>query len=176
MTAHRLRAPSTDGALLAEPPLERAGALAAANALRLSAWDHDFQGRRASWLRTQIRREILDLARGFLHRHGLSVSETPSDTQTPLVVTGHQPELFHPGVWVKNFAAAAVAGSCQGLALNLIVDNDIPKSASIRVPRMVGGRIITVDVDFDEWRGEIPFEDWKVRDESKFSTFGAAVP
>jgi hypothetical protein len=171
MTARRLRAPSTDGALLAEPPLGFAGGQAAANATRLSAWDYDFQGRRASWLRTQIRREILELARGFLRRHGLHATETAGGAETPLIVTGHQPELFHPGVWVKNFAAAAVAGSCRGLALNLIVDNDIPKSASIRVPRFVGGRLGTVDVEFDEWRGEIPYEDWKVRDESMFATF-----
>ena len=54
---------------------------------------------------------------------------------TPLVVTGHQPELFHPGVWVKNFATAAIARAHGGLGLNLIVDNDLPKSASIRVPQ-----------------------------------------
>ena len=171
MTARRLRAPATDGTLLAEPPLEMAGGQAAANAARLSTWDYDFQGRRATWLRTQIRREVLELARGFLQGHGLHAAEAWSGVETPLVVTGHQPELFHPGVWVKNFAAAAVARSCRGLALNLIVDNDIPKSASIRVPRFVGGRLGTVDVEFDEWRGEIPYEDWKVRDESMFATF-----
>ena len=26
-------------------------------------------------------------------------------------------------------------------------------------------------VDFDQWQGEIPYEDWKVRDESMFATF-----
>ncbi len=175
MTARHLRAPSSDGALLAEPPLALAGSQAAVNAAQLSAWDYDFQGRRASWLRPQIRREILDLARGFLRRHGLHVADTSSGVEAPLVVTGHQPELFHPGVWVKNFAAAAVADSCGGLALNLIVDNDIPKSSSIRVPRFVDGRIGTVNVEFDEWRGEIPYEDWKVCDESIFATFGQRV-
>jgi YD repeat-containing protein len=176
MTARRLRAPATDGGLLAEPPLATAGHEAVANAARLSAWDYDVQGRRVSWLRAQIRREIVDLARGFLSRHGLDAGsngpESLGGADPPLIVTGHQPELFHPGVWVKNFAASAVAGSCGGLALNLIVDNDIPKSASIRVPRIQGGRIGTVAVDFDQWPGEIPYEDWKVRDESLFASFG----
>ncbi len=175
MTARHLRAPSTDGALLAEPPLHMAGGQAAANAARLSAWDYDFQGRRASWLRPQIRREILQLARGFLRRYGLEAPETSGGAETPLIVTGHQPELFHPGVWAKNFAAAAVADACRGLALNLIVDNDIPKSASIRVPRFAGGRLGTVEVEFDEWQGEIPYEDWKVRDEARFATFARRV-
>ena len=31
--------------------------------------------------------------------------ETPTSFDR-MVVTGHQPELFHPGVWVKNFAVA----------------------------------------------------------------------
>ena len=55
------------------------------------------------------------------------------------MVTGHQPELFHPGVWIKNFAAAGIAAAHDGVALNLIVDNDLPKSASIRVPRVDAG-------------------------------------
>ncbi len=51
-----------------------------------------------------------------------------------MIVTGHQPELFHPGVWIKNFAIASIARQTGGAALNLIVDNDIPKSSSIAVP------------------------------------------
>jgi hypothetical protein len=86
-------------------------------------------------------------------------------------VTGHQPELFHPGVWVKNFAAASIAGSCGGLALNLIVDNDIPKDSSIRVPATRDGVWRSVPVEFDEWQGEIPYEDWRVSDEALFASF-----
>ena len=85
---------------------------------------------------------------------------------TPLVVTGHQPELFHPGVWVKNFATAALARAHGGLGLNLIVDNDIPKSASIRVPRVGKDRIQMVRVEFDHWKGEMPYEDLTVHDEA----------
>ncbi len=176
MTARRLRAPATDGGLLAEPPLVMAAHEAVSNAARLSAWEYDFQGRPASWLRSQTRREIVELAHAFLGRHGFDVSTdgpgSPSGADPILIVTGHQPELFHPGVWVKNFAASALGRSCGGLALNLIVDNDIPKSASIRVPRVQGGRIGAVAVDFDRWQGEIPYEDWKVLDESTFATFG----
>ena len=32
-----------------------------------------------------------------------------SDPSAPLVVPGHQPALYHPGVWAKNFAAAGIA-------------------------------------------------------------------
>src|SRR5262249_39522299 len=117
----------------------------------------------------------------FLRRHGLGGVPAPSgssDTDAehaPLIVTGHQPELFHPGVWVKNFATAAIARACGGLALNLIVDNDIPKAASIRVPAVRDGLLRTVPVEFDEWQGEIPYEDWRVGDESLFSSFADRV-
>jgi hypothetical protein len=179
MTAGRLRTPATDGGLLVEPPPGAVGHQVAANAARLAVWDYDFQGRRAHLLRDQIRREVLGLASEFLSRHGLDGttpgSQATTASATPLIVTGHQPELFHPGVWVKNFAAAAVARSCRGRALNLIVDNDIPKSASIRVPALDGDAVRTVRIDFDRWQGEIPYEDWKVRDEQVFSTFAERV-
>jgi hypothetical protein len=93
------------------------------------------------------------------------------------VVTGHQSELFHPGVWIKNFAAAAIARTAGGAALNLVVDDDILKSTSIRVPQPAdGGRGLLVRrVAFDEWAGEIPFEELKVRDEALFASFGKRV-
>jgi hypothetical protein len=177
MTARRLRAPATDGGLLVDPPGAEARSLAATNADRLSTWDYDVQGRPATRLRALARREIVGLAREFLRRHGLgeapSVSGAfaPDPEHVPLIVTGHQPELFHPGVWVKNFAASGIARSTGGVTLNLIVDNDIPKDSSIRVPTVRDGQLRTVPVEFDEWQGEIPYEDGKVGDEALFSSF-----
>jgi hypothetical protein len=179
MTARRLGAPATDGGMLVDPPWGQALGLAASNNDRLSAWDYDVQGRTATRLRVQARREIIQMARDFLRRHGLAGSpETvtaPDAYHVPLIVTGHQPELFHPGVWVKNFAASTIARSCGGIALNLIVDNDIPKDSSIRVPTLRDGRVRTMAVEFDEWQGEIPYEDWKVRHESSFEAFPERV-
>src|SRR5262245_37882237 len=105
MTARRLRAPATDGGLLVDPSGVEPRALTASNAERLSAWDYDVQGRSVARLRVQARREVLGLARDFLRRHGMegdpvaprSAGEDPD--RIPLIVTGHQPELFHPGVW-----------------------------------------------------------------------------
>jgi hypothetical protein len=177
MTGRLLRAPASDGGLLVDPPPEGAARLLASNAADLGAWEHDFQGRRASWLRAHIRREVIAEAHRFLTSHGLDSPATGADISSqasgPLVVTGHQPELFHPGVWIKNFAAAAIAGVTGGLALNLIVDNDLPKASSIRVPRLESGETRARRIDFDRWGGDIPFEDLSVRDESMLATFGA---
>ncbi len=174
MKPHRLRAPSTDGALLAEPPLAQAGARLAANAARFARWDHDFQGRSAGRLRAMARHQVFEQARRYLGRFGLDVPDRPDET-APLVVTGHQSELFHPGVWIKNFAAGAVAGKSGGVALNLVVDDDILKSASIRVPELGAERLSIRRVEFDEWAGEVPFEELKVRDEALFTTFADRV-
>jgi hypothetical protein len=176
MEPHRLRAPSTDGALLAEPPLAEAGARLAANAARLAQWNHDFQGRSSSRLRALARQQLFEQARRYLGGAGITLPER-LDPGAPLVVTGHQSELFHPGVWIKNFAAAAIARTAGGAALNLVVDDDILKSTSIRVPQPAdGGRGLLVRrVAFDEWAGEIPFEELKVRDEALFARFGQRV-
>src|SRR5512135_2796067 len=108
MNAHRLRAPAADGALLAEPPLDQAEARLVENVERLTRWDHDFQGRRAGRLRALVRHQALGTARAYLARAGLDSPALPTAPEC-LVVTGHQPDLYHPGVWVKNFAAAGIA-------------------------------------------------------------------
>ncbi|QEH33269.1 hypothetical protein OJF2_17700 [Aquisphaera giovannonii] len=179
MKDNRLRAPSNDGALLAVPPLAEALGEISRTADRLRAWDHDFQGRGARRLRKQVRREVLARAAAFLKRHGISSPEIPPSGDPnllpPLIVTGHQPELFHPGVWIKNFAAGSLAAACGGVGLNMIVDNDLPKSATIPVPSLKNDHARVVRVEFDRWMGEWPYEDLEVHDEGLFASFPERV-
>ncbi len=174
METHRLRAPSANGATLADPPLPEAGSALDANADRLRHWDHDFQGRHAGRLRAMARAEVMALARTYHQRHGLDMPEAAGSLDR-MVVTGHQPELFHPGVWVKNFAVAGLAEQTRAVGLNLIVDNDIPKGPSIRVPFRDGDRLRVAPVAFDIWSGESPYEDQKVQDEAMFAAFADQV-
>ena len=173
MNEHRLRAPTVDGALLAVPPLAEVPTLLEANVRRLANWDHDFQGRTASRLRFEIRNQILAAAVKFLRNSGLDTPIVPETSR--LLVTGHQPELFHPGVWVKNFAIASLAKQTNSVALNLIVDNDIPKSSGLKIPRTVRNGFRIEKVLFDNRAGEIPFEDLKVEDETLFASFAEHV-
>lgn len=170
LDAHRLRAPSADGGLLAVPPLEEAPAWLAENRQRLAAWDYDFHGRRAGRLRAMAPREVLDAARAYHREQGLEPPPEPA-ADAPRLVTGHQPELFHPGVWAKNFAAAHLARQTGGLALNLIVDNDVPRSPSIRVPTRTDAGLRAVHVEFDRWNADVPYEAWSVGDEALFASF-----
>lgn len=166
----RTRAPREDGGLLAVPPLREAAGVLRANRQRLTAWDHDFQGRGFARLQAMVRREVLSEARAFHETHGLELPAR-SDPGQPLVVTGHQPEPFHPGVWVKNFAVGGLARETSGMGLNLIVDNDLPKSSATRVPTLGPEGLTTVHVPFDADGEELPFEDLPVRDEAVLAAF-----
>src|SRR5438105_2877858 len=47
---------------------------------------------------------------------------------------GHQTELSHPGVWVKNALIDAAARKLGGQAYHVAVDTDAPKHLSLRWP------------------------------------------
>jgi hypothetical protein len=57
-----------------------------------------------------------------------------SDEAAPLLATGHQTELHHPGVWVKNALIDAAAARLGGSALHFAVDTDAPKHLALRWP------------------------------------------
>ena len=129
----RLRVPRGDGGVLLEPSVPDAVVAAVSNHDRLeAAAGLDLQGRTLGQMRQMARSELLASAYRYTSefRSDITLQADPG----PIIVTGHQPELFHPGVWVKNFAAAAVARQSGGTAINLVVDNDFCDSAMIRVP------------------------------------------
>ena len=165
--------------MLISPPATGLARQIADNSAQLAEWNYDFQGRRAHFLRAAVRQEVVAAAQGFLKRHDLSAAgltvDAPGFSERPLIVTGHQPELFHPGVWIKNFVTASIAAASGGVGLNLIVDNDIPKSSSITVPAIDDGRIRLTRVEFDRWGGDAPFEDSSVLEEGRFSSFADRV-
>ena len=59
------------------------------------------------------------------------------DEKQPVVATGHQTELYHPGVWVKDALINSAAAKLGGQAFHFGVDTDEPKHLEVRWP---GGR------------------------------------
>jgi hypothetical protein len=55
-------------------------------------------------------------------------------TDRPVVLTGHQAELWHPGILAKWFAAEAVARSVDGAAAWLVADQDANDPLALRAP------------------------------------------
>jgi hypothetical protein len=159
----RLRAPREDGAVLAEPPLTDAGRLLADNHARLAAADVRVLGRPLAELRALARREVWAAAAAYAAESGDPAPPPPRDRW---LLAGHQPELFHPGVWVKNFALRGLARKHDAFSLNLVVDNDIAKSSVLRLP--AGEHF--VNLPFDVWKGEMPYEERPVLDEALFAS------
>ncbi|HEY8667064.1 MAG TPA: hypothetical protein VIL86_10380 [Tepidisphaeraceae bacterium] len=57
-----------------------------------------------------------------------------TDDARPLVATGHQTELYHAGVWVKDALSDRVAKALDGAAYHFAVDTDEPKHLLVRWP------------------------------------------
>jgi hypothetical protein len=172
MCARQLRAPAEDGAILAAPALDQVGALCLANRRIFASGEAEGLGQTWATLRSAAGQEILAAARDYLESAGEPVSEGCKGQS--IFLTGHQPELFHPGVWLKNFVLNQLAREHGAWPIHLIVDNDTVKSTSLRMP------IISVDdaepaktqlFDFDRWIGEVPYEECSIADLEYFSTF-----
>lgn len=100
-------------------------------------WDIEIGGIAISQLRESARDEILRGAIRYVRSYrdcDWINGDSQSLTKRSLVMGGHQPELFHPGVWFKNFALSRIAEQNDAVAVNLVVDNDLAGAAAIRCP------------------------------------------
>jgi len=80
--------------------------------------------------------------------------------RAPVIATGHQPELFHAGVWIKNFLAFRLAQLLGGSSVNLIVDNDIPKHLGLVAPVREDSTARQVEISFARKAAEHAFEEY----------------
>ena len=120
---------------------------------------------------------LTGLASTGLASTGLASTGAPQLAPLPAtaawIVTGHQPGLFHPGVWVKNFAVSALARRQHGVSLNLVVDNDIASPPALVLPTQRGeaARVQTVAWDSQTWG--CPWEEARVHDRRLFESCGS---
>ena len=95
----------------------------------------------------------------------------------PILMAGHQPAIFHPGVWFKNFALSHLGRAHRGIAVNLVIDNDVAAGCSIRVPvrDAATGRVYGQAIPYDSAGGGIPYEETVIRDRDSFDSFDQRV-
>lgn len=169
-THRRLRAPAADGAALVDPPLAELAATVQRNQ-SLSRQGADCLGLPLSVLASRARAALLADATAFTGSYRDTSLPLAPTSAAALVLAGHQPELFHPGVWFKNFLLAALGQRLGAVAVNLIVDTDVVRKTSIRVPtgELRDGAI--EEVAFDAAGDEMPFEERQIRDEWLFRSF-----
>jgi hypothetical protein len=167
----RLEAPREDGAALVEPTFPQVPATIAANLERRSGYQFDFFGRTFADLSRQAREELHREATAWTASYR-DVVRRAFDPSQKFLLAGHQPQLFHPGVWFKNFALGSLAAEHDAVAINLIVDSDTVKSTALRVPGGPVGHPHTALVPFDDKGPVIPFEERAVRSPETFHSFG----
>lgn len=133
MTVHeRQKPPAGHGEVLCSPPFDEWAALVERNAAAVAGWP---EGLRA--LRERARGETMAEAVRFSAEIG--VSGTAAHPDGRIVMTGHQPELYHPGVWVKDFLVDRLAGETGASGLDLVVDTDAVAPVALRVPCLRDG-------------------------------------
>lgn len=178
----RLRAPRENRAVFVEPAGVDLATLIAANRARLDDRRANWAGLTLAPLRAEVRQELAPAVAAYSATYSSGDSGS-SDAigaaqllrDAPLVVGGHQPAMFHPGVWAKNFGLAAAARQVRGRGLNLVIDTDTCQSTSIRVP---GGELSNPTqetIAFDAPTAEVPWEEQRVVDRAVARAFPAAV-
>lgn len=174
---NRLRVPRGDGDLLVVPCVSQVPQGVANNRSLFEQADTKYAGQSLTARRAKVRSEILSLARKYT---ASLCPDIPFETENlddkyscekPLFVTGHQPELFHPGVWTKNILIDELASRFQGCSLNVVIDSDTVKSNHVTIPIQNQGRYLTQRVQIDSWPVGIPWEELRVVDEKLFESF-----
>ena len=165
----RLSAPRADGGVLIDPDWSAIRELIDRN--RAAAANHDsvvIAGESLAWLAEKARSGLLREAFHYTSQYR-NASQPASDR---ILLAGHQPELFHVGVWMKNFVLAGLARETGATAVNLVIDGDTIKSPSIRVPTGSLDEPRAESVPFDAAADEIPWEERGVVDSAMFESFG----
>lgn len=134
-------APSGPNGLLCDPPLGLWEQTVAENRAVLDNMRFDVAGVDGAEMRRRARRRLLELAGvdganapdgsdAADGAHALAAPSTSAPDERPIIVTGHQPQFYHPGVWVKAFAVAAEARRQGAVGVNVVVDHDAGELAA----------------------------------------------
>jgi hypothetical protein len=61
--------------------------------------------------------------------------------ERPIIMAGHQPVIYHPGLLAKTTALARFAADSDALAINIVIDSDLGDGGSITWPRISGANL-----------------------------------
>lgn len=178
-TRRNLRVAREHRSLLAIPPLADAIANVDENAICLEQAECDILGTPLPEMRAEARREIVRLATNYTQSLGMDRDLQHSQVEPHrIVLSGHQPELFHTGVWIKNFAISQFAAAADAVPINLVVDNDLAGARGIRVPLGNRNAATTQFIEFDSppsKRSVVAWEEAALANAAVFESFADRV-
>jgi len=163
ITRQYYRVPRGDREVYIQPPAADLPALVDRNRRLTSSYDFTLSGRPVAEFRAAARAEIMQLARGYARKWGFALDREWAEP-APIILTGHQPPPFHPGVWIKNFLAGSLASAVGGVGLNLTVDTDEARGQVYRFPagwpgEAAGGEVHAAQVAMAPPLGGAAFEE-----------------
>jgi hypothetical protein len=172
--------PESSGGRLVEPPIVPSPgtgsieALVDNNRLLRTALDLRIGDMRLHELVAATRREVLMVAAEYSgsYRDVSRPSDTADWIARPLIMGGHQPELFHPGVWLKNAVLAAYARQVDGTAVNLVIDSDRCTRASVELPVGTPEEAHLEPLPFDGPAAAMAWEERAIVDADCLASFG----
>lgn len=138
----RLNTPANHGDILVEPDAAGLRAMLDDNMRLVSTWQAKVVDQDLIDVRRQVRQRVAGV----------------DDDAVPLVVTGHQPEFIHAGVWAKHVVAVRLAAAAGGRALNLVVDTDVPKQTVLSVPHPGPDRLTVSSINLIQPKPGQPYE------------------
>jgi hypothetical protein len=177
------RAPVDSGGRLLDPPVGRGADQAGGgsiedlldnNRLLRAAFDTRIGDMKLWELVAATRREVLTVATEYTgsYREVMRPVDVADWISRPIVMGGHQPELFHAGVWLKNAALDAYAHGVGGTAVNLVVDTDRCARTTVAVPVGTPREARLEQVPFDAAAPEMAWEERGIVDRDCFESFG----
>jgi len=133
--------------------------------------DYDLQGRALAEVSRAARAELLDAARRWTAEYSdLPYAELGKNTE--IILCGHQPTMFHPGVWLKNAALGRIARRRGAAAINLLIDGDVCMTASLSVPTGTIAEPRLTEIAYDLPEPKIAHEERNIANRDLFASFG----
>jgi hypothetical protein len=169
-----LRAPRANRSAVIEPPLDEVGSLLARNIGQRGQYEGDLHGLSLAALTERAREELGRAAIEYTASYAGSAARGWRGAQR-ILLAGHQPQLFHAGVWFKNFALGALGERHGATAINLVIDSDTLKSPSLRMPAGSAQQPRFEAVAFDRPMPGMAYEVRPVLDGEQFAAFGGTV-
>lgn len=187
----KFRAPQDNQSVLFEPSLTDVPQLVASNLEHPRNENAQLFGHPLQRACRKARKELLDAAAHYTHAYhdvNFSVESRQNDSKSPTIaprslnienntlaapvfMTGHQPELFHPGVWLKNFGLSWLASQHKAIPIHLLIDNDVIKHHGIRIPAGSLEHPHIEMIPLDRADHPYPYEDCPIQDMALFASF-----
>lgn len=82
----------------------------------------------------ELRKLVVDEALKYVQEIGSELKESIEYTGQPLVLTGHQPVIYHGGILYKNYSLEKYVNSRDVIGLNITIDTDVADGGKIFYP------------------------------------------